>query len=313
VAKSIPSLYFLEERQMIKLFTDHYFHIGGAHLTSGKPCQDYAISDVYEDMAFAIISDGCSTGRNTDVGSRVLSLSTASAMRDNWLTRQMINSDRTPSEISMRQHIVLSGIQESLDLISDDMLATCAYAYVSPAGGFIHVQGDGVVALKYDDGRVIVHNFEWSNNMPYYPAYKNGKLKQFIDAHGGDVDEICLQKETWIIDDESAVEQEVYQYSLSQGVQGVTINISQTDLRGVKFIAVFSDGVTQIDGVDWKDAVKSFLAFKNTTGAFAKRRMIRGIKDMQKIGKGPVDDISYAVIRVDATKQEDKNNGKDNK
>lgn len=298
---------------MIELFTDQYFHIGGAHLTSGKPCQDYAISDVYEDMAFAIISDGCSTGRNTDVGSRVLSLSTASAMRNNWLTRQMINNDRTPSEISMRQHIVLSGIQESLDLINDDMLATCVYAYVSPTGGFIHVQGDGVVALKYDDGRVIVHNFEWSNNMPYYPAYKNGKLKQFIDAHGGDVDEICLQKEIWIIDgDGNAVQQDTCQYLLSQGVQGITIDISKADLRTVKFIAVFSDGVTQIDSVDWKEAVKSFLAFKNTIGAFAKRRMIRGIKDMQKIGKGPVDDISYAVIRVNATKQGDKNDGKDN-
>jgi len=56
--------------------------------------------------------------------------------------------------------------------------------------------------------------------------------------------------------------------------------------------------VTQIDGVDWKDAVVQFLAFKNTAGEFAKRRMIRGIKDANKKGRGPFDDISYAVIGV---------------
>ena len=28
----------------MKFFTDDYFHIGKAHLGSGKPCQDYAIS-----------------------------------------------------------------------------------------------------------------------------------------------------------------------------------------------------------------------------------------------------------------------------
>ncbi len=300
---------------MIELFTDHYFHIGSAHLTSGKPCQDYAISDVYEKMAFAIVSDGCSTGRHTDVGSRLLSLSTASAIRDHWITRRKIDVMKSPAEIGVGQSIVLAGMQDTLGLITEDMLATCVYAYISPKGGIIHIEGDGVVAIKYRDGRSLMSNFEWLDNKPYYPAYKNGNLQNFINAQGGKLSLQRLREEVWMIDpDGEGIPFDLKEHSLSRGIRGITFEINRKELEEkVEFVAVFSDGVTQIDGVDWKDAVENFLAFKNTTGAFAKRRMIRGVKDSQKKGKGPFDDISYAVVRVVANEQENKDNGKNTK
>ena len=56
----------------------------------------------------------------------------------------------------------------------------------------------------------------------------------------------------------------------------------------------------QADGMNWQDAVLDLLAFKNLNGEFAKRRMIRFIKDSKKNDKkGPLDDISFAVIRID--------------
>jgi len=290
---------------MIELFTDSYFHIGKAHLSSGKPCQDYAISDVYEKMAFAIISDGCSTGRHTDVGSRILSLSTASAIRDNWITRRKINMMKTPAEINVGQTIVLAGMQDALGLITQDMLATCLYAYICPQGGVVHVQGDGVVATKYCDGRIKVSNFEWLDNKPFYPAYKNGNLQNFIDAHGGNLDANRLREEIWMINpDGEEIPLDLKEHSLARGLDGVTFEFVQKELEEIEFIAVFSDGVAQIDGIDWKDAVVDFLAFKNTAGVFAARRMIRGIKDFQKGGKGPFDDIAYAVVRVDTSQEE---------
>lgn len=95
-------------------------------------------------------------------------------------------------------------------------------------------------------------------------------------------------------------------YSLSRGVHGITISISRDDLENeIDFIAVFSDGVTQIEGIDWKEAVKIFMAFKNTTGEFLKRRVIRGIKGFQKDGKGPFDDVSCAVVHVIKTEEGD--------
>lgn len=285
---------------MVKLYTDHYFHIGSTHLTSGKSCQDYAISDVYNDAALAIVSDGCSTGGYTDVGARILALSTATAIREHWTINRKAFGETIPLEVSLRQKIALAGTRQVLDLQPHDMLATCAYAYVSPEGGFVHVQGDGVVAMKYQDGRITMSRFEWGNNTPYYPAYSEEGLANFIREHGDNLSALRLSEERWVQEvSEEFFELDKKQYTLSEGIQGVTIDIPEDLLGELVFIAIFSDGVTRIDNLDWKNSVTEFMAFKNTTGEFAKRRMIRGIKDTQKIGKGPVDDISYAVVRVE--------------
>lgn len=286
---------------MIRLYTDHYFHIGSRHLTSGKPCQDYAISSVYNDAALAIISDGCSTGGHTDIGSRILALSAATAIREHWAINRDALGKSVPQEVMLRQKIVLAGTRQALGLHPHDMLATCVYAYISPSGGFVHIQGDGVVALKYRNGRIDMFNFEWENNMPYYPAYSENGLTDFVKAHGDNLNALRLSESKCLTGaDGNFFESGIKNYTLSEGIRGITINIPKDLLlKELEFIAVFSDGVTQVDQVNWEDAVVRFMAFKNTTGEFAKRRMIRGIKDVQKIGKGPIDDISYAVVRVE--------------
>ena len=101
---------------MNQLQTDHYFHIGKAHLTGGKPCQDYAISQVYQDAAFALVCDGCSSGRHTDVGSRILGLSTLKALKQYWQTNPIIEMDKTLTEINLNQKIKLAAARELLGL-----------------------------------------------------------------------------------------------------------------------------------------------------------------------------------------------------
>lgn len=297
---------------MVTLYTDSYFHVGMKHLTSGMPCQDYAIAKSEKDFAYAIVSDGCSSGRHTDVGARMISLSTAKSLQEHWNIHQCVDVEKGSIEVETRQNIVLAGVQEALGLISQDMLATCVYAFITPHGGWVHVAGDGAVIVKYRDGRILLRNYEWQGNMPYYPAYKNGSLKSFIKAHGGNVTALRLFEEEWHVTDGEQKAVGGNLHALSEGMQGITIAVTREEIENdIEFIAVFSDGVTQIDGMDWKDAVVKFLAFKNTTGAFAKRRMIRGIKDAQKVGKGPIDDIAYAVIRVDQGAEEEIDHDKD--
>jgi hypothetical protein len=294
---SVPPFFKNRRIGLMKFFTDDYFHIGKAHLGSGKPCQDYVVSGS-DDFAFAVVSDGCSSGGNTDVGSRLLALATASAIKENWILNNAIDKDVSVVQLEMQQRFILAGLQNTLNLNVHDMLATCIYSYICPNGGFVRICGDGTIALKYRSGKIVMHNFEWHNNTPYYPVYKNGFLKQFIDTHGGDLDNICVSEEIWIIDDKESFSSNVKEYSLREGIEGINISIDKQILDELEFIAIFSDGVTQIEGVAWHDAVEDFLSFKNTTGAFAKRRMIRGLKNMDKLGKDPMDDISYAVIGI---------------
>ena len=86
---------------MIKLHTDHYFHIGDTHLTAGKPCQDYAISSVDNNAAFAVVSDGCSTGGDTDIGSRIIALSTITALREYWTKSDCASGEIVSEEINI--------------------------------------------------------------------------------------------------------------------------------------------------------------------------------------------------------------------
>jgi hypothetical protein len=54
----------------------------------------------------------------------------------------------------------------------------------------------------------------------------------------------------------------------------------------------------QIPGMRWTVVVRDLLAFKSTEGEFAKRRMTRFIRDLSKDKRAPIDDISYAVVRI---------------
>ena len=278
--------------------TDHYFQIGHAHYTAGKPCQDHALSRSNGSVACAIVSDGCSSGGNTDVGARVLTLGTLQAIRDH---ARAPNGTLASAEVSItaRQQQIISAARPILGLEQNDMLATCAYVYLTGEGGLVRVHGDGVVAWKYHNGDVSMRRYDWAGNMPFYPSYEGPDLDAFVRYHGDDTQAMRLTEQAIVRRANGSYDCFAsIGHSLAQGIAGISIEISPAHLAQLEYIAVFTDGVTQIDGVDWRCAVSDFLSFKSTAGEFAKRRMIRGIRDMQKIGKGPIDDISYAVVRI---------------
>ncbi len=284
------------------LETDDFFHIGATHITAGQPCQDHALSGVYDGAAFAIVSDGCSKGRMTDVGARIITLSTAAAIKADW----NVNKDRgrmseaTPVLVDRHQLTMLHEAQKLFSLERDDLLATCCYAYVTPKGGLVHIKGDGALALVFKDGTLRIARYEWQHNMPFYPIYSLEGQAVFVELHGGDA------KHNMVISEEAAdrspngtwLRFASCTYSLESGIQGTTWFLPEDLIKRLAYIAVFSDGVTQVEGMDWKEVIADLMAFKTTNGLFAKRRMIRFIQDARKTGKGPTDDISFAVIKL---------------
>lgn len=278
--------------------TDDIFLIGENHIRTGKPCQDYARSGTAGKVAYAIVSDGCSTGGETDIGARLIGLSTAESIR---LWREFVKSERfgeVAAAIHKRQRGIIKGTGHLLGVSTEDMLATASYAVLSKESGFVNVRGDGVVAVVERDGKIYFHRFDWENNMPFYPAYSESPLfEAFVAAHGGDASKEALSHQVWCLETNGnlyAVKS--IAYSITQSFDGVTIPV---DVSKTVFVAVFSDGVCQVDGLDWKDATQKLLAFKTLAGVFVKRRMMRFVKDAREIGKGPLDDIACAVIHIE--------------
>lgn len=296
---------------MRRLCTDEYYHIGVAHLGSGMPCQDYALSGTYSDMAYAVVSDGCSNPKKnpnepahqvsrTDIGARILALATAKAVKEEYASSRVIDTGRMAETVAVRQDTLFRLMAETLDLKGRDLLATCLVACVTPKGGFAHIVGDGVIAFLREDGTIVARRYEWKNSLPAYPVYRANGFASFIHEHGGPealsfFEEIWERKpnESWIRVHERTM-------SVELGVIGVIIPISETDcVSGLSCVALFSDGVVQVDGIeDWKEVVSQMLAFKTMEGEFVKRRTIKFIKRAQKLGKGPMDDLSSAVIRI---------------
>lgn len=278
---------------------DEYFHIGCTHYTAGKPCQDHALSRSAETIACAIVADGCSTGGHTDAGARVLTFATLQAIRDHAKASRG-SLDTAEESISARQRQLIGTVRPLLGLEKNDMLATCAYIYCTPHGALIRVQSDGVAAIQYRDGGIAMWRYEWVGNMPFYPSYEGAELEAFMKAHAADKDGMSFTSELVVAHPDGSYSDGVIEsHALKEGIMGISMRISRDCMKEVACIAVFSDGVTQVENFEWRRAVVECLAFKNGFGEFAKRRMIRAIKRMHEVGKGPMDDISYAVVRIE--------------
>ncbi len=274
----------------LKFHTDDHFLIGHHHVISGKPCQDHSLSGIHDGVAYAIVSDGCSSGGHTDVGARIVTHTTATAIRKNW--QSFLLSLDAAGFINDHQQSTMNAVKNKLQLETSDMLATCSYVAMSQETCVVNVRGDGVVAVIFRNGEMFLHRFDWTNNTPLYPAYSTDGYESFIKTHGGAYKQ-ALRWETW---NKSTGESFASELTVAAGIQGVTLNLSPEQ---VSFVAVFSDGVTQVEGVDWKDVVLQLLAFKGVEGVFVKRRLNAFVKDARKVGKGPLDDIAYAMVRVE--------------
>ncbi|WP_454629689.1 protein phosphatase 2C domain-containing protein [Bradyrhizobium cenepequi] len=277
----------------MRFTADHAFHIGSQHLRGGLPCQDYAISGYGNEVDFAILADGCSSGGQTDVGARIVAHTTAIALKRDTGTLNNETVDFFCRYLDFEA-------QKKLGLETDDMLATCAYvAAFSDADDIVaRIIGDGVLASIDESGDILMARHDWHGNMPAYRAYQFDDYDTFIRAHGGDLSATCAFEHLharragrW--------DSTVRDLSLGEALKGVTHTISTMTPARKRAVAVFSDGVTQVDGMDWRDVVAELMSFKSTGGAFVKRRMLRFLKDCQAHGKGPIDDISMACIHID--------------
>ena len=287
----------------MKFHTDDYFVIGGQHVIEGKPCQDHTLSGTFDRSAYAIVSDGCSSGALTDIGARLATTSARTAIQNHWNATQKPSADAA-QDIALQQRVILRSVRSTLGLSRQDMLATCMYAYVSPDGGLVHIRGDGVLAMAFKGHTYRLYKYEWQNNAPLYPAYADDEFASFTEFHGGD-NALALTEHIMLFADGEWTELSPEKHTVTAGIRGITVRISKKEMKELEYIALMSDGASQVDNVEWRDAALDLAMFKNAEGAFAKRRMIRFLKESKKKGDGPIDDISIAVIRIESTEGED--------
>lgn len=286
------------------LKTDHSFHIGEQHLKVGKPCQDYALSGTLsDDLAYAIVADGCSSGGMTDIGARLVVLATKQALLETIPISKDEPDCDTFNMVNARRDELLEQFRLALGLEYRDLLATSLWMIAESGGVGISVTGDGVAALKYEHDTDI-HYYSWDKNIPYYPAYRlAGEDESFKAVHAENATPLTYVEHGLApIGMGGAAEGRLSTRSVEEGMGGMRIiagSGEQNTFPGrIQSIGLFSDGVEQIDQIHRSEAVTELMAFKSTNGQFAVRRMNRFLTQAKKQGRGPIDDIAYAVIHL---------------
>jgi hypothetical protein len=237
-------------------------------------CQDYVLAEKVcskdVEFPFILVTDGCSSSPNTDVGARLL----AHCLFSSWKTRNGYASLTEALDYARAFCTQASLPMECLD-------ATCLFAYGLQQYICIQVIGDGYVYIKYKDGREIVYMHEYPSGAPYYFNYemdvsrKIEYVKQFT----------TLRKITKV--------------DLKSGISDPPINFLEVihslmiPENELETVALLTDGCSSIENVSTLNAIQELVAFKNTKGEFVQRRLNKALTSFKN---DHYDDISVAAI-----------------
>lgn len=283
--------------------TDAYYEIGSSH----RVCEDYALSGQYEDMAYAIVSDGCSSSKDSDVGARLLS-HIAQGVLIYLKGRGLIGTPSFPEifrELVVRKSLE---VKQSLGLTVDVFDATLLISTIYEDKATCLAWGDGYVVFVTDKKEIIAYEINYSSGAPYYLSYEMSPAKKaaYAQLYGTG----SLNIRTYIIGSDGALK------CSSDATSPVVLCYTHSLLKeahapGLKFVTLSSDGIgTYKDDPKWVTEESSRMDFgivnilpmvvgyKSITGEFAIRRMQRMKSDMEKDHVVHLDDISCATIAI---------------
>ena len=140
---------------------DIFLEIGHQH----KVCEDYIISGNAPEP-FIILSDGCSSSNNTEMGARILCHLAKQYLR--YRGNDLHNIDHKKMGRWIIHNAEMTARQLGLTLNCLD--ATLMVSYFIDNRLYVFVYGDGVIVLKKGD-EFSYYIVDFSNNAPYYLSY----------------------------------------------------------------------------------------------------------------------------------------------
>jgi Protein phosphatase 2C len=269
---------------------DHLLKIGKTH----KICEDYIISG-YDPVPYIILSDGCSSSKNTDIGARIL------CHRAKQYLQRYTNSFNSINGIEMGDYIIWSS-KLAIDLLGLDVTAldaTLIITYYYDGLININMYGDGCIVV-IDKTSTMIETVEYSKNTPYYLSYKldyerneiyhSNKITKMVDKRyyynspdstdlitgTMDYDEPCISKYLIEPNRDKTI------FILSDGIS-TFFNKEQT-----KFLSII-------------DLIKDFSSFKTLKGEFLQRRLLSkkgAITKLEQQGYDHLDDLSIGAFVI---------------
>lgn len=268
---------------------DAYLKQGFTH----EVCQDYILHDKHNDISAIILSDGCSSEMNTDIGSRLLA----------WNFRKTLFSISFDGIVNRNPYIdylpiaALSvkdteDIVTSLQLNSGSVAATTIAMITNGTKTIVFKYGDGFIITKSKDGKIKVEATSFPDETPLYPFYlANQRLyEQYL--------KIVPYK---IITDYGITSESEW---TDKTCDFDSNNVNIYNNEEYEFIAIASDGLWSFvnrskgnEPIDISEYIFDMVDYKGFNGKFVQRRMNKFIHTMNEKGYQNYDDISIGTIK----------------
>lgn len=243
---------------------DHFLKIGKSH----KICEDYIISG-HDPIPYVILSDGCSSSRNTDMGARILThlakqyivkfCSSSKLFESNRLGDWVINHAKT---IIDKMGLDVSCLDATL------MVLFSVYEYI-----YVYMYGDGVIIPFNSTDDASFLRTTYTDNAPYYLTYRIDVNRDMLyDSYAP----------TMSLEEITIYNQKVKQ-KLTHFEKETTPNYKEPFIKSFKMgeykgVLIASDGIESFinengEEHNFGEILIDLISFKNIKGEFIKRRM----------------------------------------
>jgi len=309
----------------MKFTTDSYIEIGTSH----NICEDYALNGIINgEVPYIIVSDGCSSSKMTDFGSRIMAHACRRMLVNAYFTGVMkeligkIRGHNFQTYLSTTiKHCAMETV-ERFNLSYDVCDATLLYALIFNKRIYVFGHGDGNVIIRFKrDNNIVLENLQFESNAPFYLSYEMDLLRKkgyMEDERFGnkyfqvtrhiltkDFKDVVLMRD----DNENA------------GFKPTTPYHYRADAMPIASVTLTSDGMEsyshshkrlctepapseeEIQSLKPISIAKRMTAYKNHNGEFVKRRMKRMKQEVEKIQGEHFDDVSCATIWIDHDKE----------
>jgi hypothetical protein len=284
---------------------DSTFIIGATHTV----CQDYAVAwnglpgEQVTDTRlpatpYVVLSDGCSSSPDTDIGARLLVKSAETVFLNSF--NPSADDLAAAHKESARRALTWASL---MGLRPQAVDATLLTVHLKGDELIVGCSGDGVIVLQSRMGSLDVYAISYPSGYPLYPGYAHQPERlRALEENGG------LGKEVKHFSCASFEERLL--------LQGTSTSTSPTEVVAVKasdykLAVILSDGVNsfcaiqqtdtskRVESISLEVTLKELVSFKTVRGSFVGRRVKRVMKDYLMKGWQQMDDLAVGALHLE--------------
>lgn len=283
------------------MHTDVFLKKGNKIIMKNKMsvCEDYIIhGDSELGFKYVILSDGCSSSPQTDVGARLL-VHTAKQYLQRTIKKVLEEENSHFHYYDLAYKVIHLADVSALSLLGlhpNSLDATLFILFECNNQLWFYGYGDGYVLFRNINGETGYYKITCENNAPNYLSYqldpaRSDALMAAVDPKGIQVEKTIMKEDR----DSSYTESAYYGYNRTK--PGLILKFELSEFTEV---LIASDGIGSFDEelISDRQVIKDFTDFKNTNGEFIRRRVGRAFKLYDRKEYIHTDDIAIGGFTI---------------